>query len=354
MKNIKNTPQTPRFRRHMSDREIVNAALAILENHLSLSGQPMRLFLRRLGRQMKKAQTRQRAEALTHIIDRALARGDGRGFDTVGEMAVELYRLRPLLPSESGNNTDSRGFCARAIPSLYRAIAVLLCSGLVLCGGLVVYFLFPDGIFLEKKEVPDLVGTNIRTDAPDERYFVLAATYRYDADTEPGTVLSQSPAPGMIRKVEAGRHPCTLSVNVSLGPMMVEVGDYRGFTEHGARVACRRLGLIVKTKSLADHPRGNVAYTDPPAGEVLAAGSEITLYVGADRYAERVMVPNLVGVSEVTACSMLSSLGLIRGNVTYMASDQPAGTVIAQSVLSDTEVRAGARIGFVVSRGMER
>jgi len=75
------------------------------------------------------------------------------------------------------------------------------------------------------------------------------------------------------------------------------------------------------------------------------------LYVGTSHNVAKVAVPNLIGLSEVTASTMLSSLGLARGNVSYMTSDQPIGTVIAQSVLSGNSVSAGTRVAIVVSKG---
>ena len=77
----------------------------------------------------------------------------------------------------------------------------------------------------------------------------------------------------------------------------------------------------------------------------------MTLYVGSAYRVAAVSLPSLVGVSEAAACSMLASLGLVRGKVTYIASDKPAGVVVAQSVLAGTELDAGSRVGLVVSKG---
>lgn len=353
-------PKPPRMEADMDDGELLSAALTGLETVLSADRDVQAVYMRRLGKKLQKRLSAEASAQVWEAVNRLGLTEPGRGYATAGEAAVELYRMRSQVSSVSSGAdgaASGRGGSRRllrALVSLRRTSLALAVCLAVLGAGVALYFLFPGGIFLRTVEVPELRGTNIRETVPDESLFRLEATYRYDSGSEAGTILSQTPSAGMLRRVERGRHPCVIQVSVSLGQQQVEVGDYAGMSEHAARVECRRLGLIVKRESVSDHPRGNVAYTDPPAGTVLPAGASVTLYVGSAYRVAAVSLPSLVGVSEAAACSMLASLGLTRGNVTYIASDKPAGVVVAQSVLAGTELDAGSRVGLVVSKGCAR
>jgi len=388
-----------RHRTRLNALQVVDMALSELEQNMNCPAEQTAALLRRVGgameRKLSKIRNMTASDELFEIVRRAFLSDARQGYSCVGDMLIALHRVRPHVAQsvmrqraaraqakaeekqervtesaadkqstpehalhstpKAGKNThgdgEKRPFCERICKPLTVTVCTVLAVGLLGGGGVVLHYLYPNGMFLQSVEVPDLVGQDLNTAAPDRRLFATQVTYQYHADSAVGTILSQSPQAGMVRRVAPGRHPCKLSLTVSLGAEQVQVGDYVGMTKYQALTACRRLGLIPDIKQADGYPAGNVARTEPAAGEVLATGSTVVLYVGTSHNVAKVAVPNLIGLSEVTASTMLSSLGLARGNVSYMTSDQPIGTVIAQSVLSGNSVSAGTRVAIVVSKG---
>lgn len=367
--------KNPLFRRfsRLNELQIVDMALSELEQNIHLPREDSLAMLRRIGVAMEKKWNQiptapHDQEAISRIIRRALCPDPLEGYSCTADMILDLHRARVHVEqamtqrlakeekdcNEVGQTPDKprkRPFCERALKPLTVTLCLLLTAGLAAGGGIALHYLYPNGVFLTPVEVPMLVGQNLNTAAIDSDLFIPQVTYQYHRDSEVGTILSQSPQAGMTRRVAVGRHPCTLTLVVSLGAEQVQLGDYAGMTQYQALTACRRLGLIPSIERVSNHPAGNVAKTVPEAGTVLSEGSTVTLYVGTANHMAKVAVPNLIGNSEVGASTILSSLGLMRGTISYMVSDQPAGTVIAQSVLSGTTVNAGSKVSLVVSQG---
>ena len=356
--------RNPLFRRFskLNELQVVDMALSELETHIQKRSRDPVAVIRRVGSAMKMKikQTKTASDMLDDIIRRALS--SSGGYCSLAEMVLDLRRVRVDVEGDISRRLAARAaarqsqprripFYEKARRPLTLAVLTLLGAGALSAAGILVHYLYPNGVFLTPVEVPSLVGQNLREAMPDEDLFTLDITYQFRSDAETGMILSQSPQAGMTRKVSPGKHPCTLSLLVSLGPEQVQIGEWAGMTRYQAMTECRRLGLVPKIKYVDGHPAGNVARVEPASGEVVTRGSTVTLYVGNAAHVSRVVVPNLVGNSEVTASTMLSSLGLLRGSVSYMASDQPAGVVIAQSVLSGTAVRAGTKVSLVVSKG---
>ncbi len=362
--------RNPLFRRfsRLSTLQVVDMALSELEQNINLPRSDASALILRVGAAMEKKtdQTKTASDECQHIIRRALSLGNSEGYPTVADMIVDLRRIRPLVENEQNRllsaarraKEERRAQHAASPPlsdRLRRPLLLTFCTlfviGLLFAGGVAIHYLYPNGVFLTPVTVPALVGQDLSSSVPDRELFTLHVTYQFDPNSRTGTILSQSPSAGMVRQVSPGRHPCTLNLTVSLGPGQVQVGDYAGMTKYQAMTECRRLGLIPVLETLTDHPAGNVAKSMPAAGEVVTRGSTITLYVGSSHHVSRVVVPNLVDNSEVGAATMLSSLGLSRGSISYMVSDRPAGTVIAQSILSGTAVPTGTKVSLVVSKG---
>lgn len=339
--------------------QTVDMAIASLEEGIQKRHPDAAALTRRVAAavRQKLKSNKTASERCKDILRRGLS---DAGYTSAAEMLLDLRRIRVQIEADAADaaraaaNTPKRpSLCERARRPLALTAWMLTCAGLLTAACMALHYLYPNGLFLHEVEVPSLVGENIRSTIPDEENFALDITYQFHASVPSGQVLSQRPTAGMTRRVSA-RHPCTLSLTVSLGPEQVQVGDLCGMTKYQALTECRRLGLIPILRKASGHPSGNVARTEPAAGEILDRGSQITLYIGTAAHVASVVVPNLVGNSEIGAGGMLTSLGLRRGEVTYMDSDAPAGSVIAQSILSGTAVASGTRVSLVVSRGKSR
>ena len=135
----------------------------------------------------------------------------------------------------------------------------------------------------ERMTVPDVCGMTEEALAADER-FSVSAEYRYD-DRPAGTILSQEPSAGSIRKIGEDQSKCALRVVVSMGPKTVSVPDLVGQNAKVAAAQLRQLGLLVEEISdhrfllLSDHAVGEVIALSPPAGSVLQVGERVELIV---------------------------------------------------------------------------
>jgi beta-lactam-binding protein with PASTA domain len=86
-------------------------------------------------------------------------------------------------------------------------------------------------------------------------------------------------------------------------------------------------------------------------GEEIPKGSKIIFVVGDGYGNQRIDVPNLVGMAQDEADILVTGLGLTIGNITFEASDKPAGTVIRQQPSSgiDEKIKIGSPVNIWVS-----
>ena len=82
-------------------------------------------------------------------------------------------------------------------------------------------------------------------------------------------------------------------------------------------------------------------------------GSWVYLTVSAGAETEMVSIPNLVGLSEMTAIEKIEENELCYGGSEYVTSDLPAGTVIGQSEESYNLIAAHTKVILRVSTGPE-
>ena len=99
-----------------------------------------------------------------------------------------------------------------------------------------------------------------------------------------------------------------------------------------------------------DYEEGRVIRTDPVKGTILKKGDTVTLYVSKGKEEKPVTLITFRGnIDDVS--KTLDEMGLSMGHVTEETSDEPAGTILSQSPAAGTEVPAGTKIDFVVSKG---
>jgi eukaryotic-like serine/threonine-protein kinase len=96
-------------------------------------------------------------------------------------------------------------------------------------------------------------------------------------------------------------------------------------------------------------PEGLVCDQNPEPKLGITKSTAFTLYVS--RGAKPQPVPDLVGKLRADAVAALHDAHLLVGNITKQDSDQPAGTVISQSVPPDSTIGANTPVDFVVASG---
>ncbi len=177
---------------------------------------------------------------------------------------------------------------------------------------------------------------------------VGAVTQQYSATVTSGNVISQAPLAGASALPGAA-----VALVVSMGPQPVTVPNVVGMTQAAAGTAITSAGLTVGAVTQqysASVPTGKVISQVPLAGESALPGAAVALVVS--KGPQPVTVPDVVGVTQATAGTMITTAGLVVGAVTEQYSATVlSGRVISQNPLSGASVLPGTAVALVVSKG---
>lgn len=204
----------------------------------------------------------------------------------------------------------------------------------------------------EDVELPDFTG--MRWEDVEQQYkssLSFTAEMVNSSEKEEGTIISQSPRGP--RTVKEGQK---VTVKVSLGTLYVNVPSVSTWLASAAEEEIRNEGLVVRRVNEADDsiPEGTVIRTDPAAGEQVASGSTVTIYVSQKKVDLQRYVPNLVGLTEQDALKALAGANLRGGSrIEAYSNDYEPGRVIAQTYEPGAEVRVNTTVGYTISLGPE-
>ena len=207
-------------------------------------------------------------------------------------------------------------------------------------------------------EMPNLVGQLYEDVIANEEYadFNIQVREGNDPDLQPGEIMNQDPAAGIMVKKDAD---VELLVNGGVG--QVEVPDV--VTDHmtleEAQQAIEDAGLHSQVENVADDEveEGRVISTNPEPGTMVDSGSTVTLRVStgpAEEPAEEmVTVPDgLVGDTLANVSAKLEEAGLVVGNVNRDdTSTLTVDTVISLSPNEGSEISKGSTVDITVSSG---
>ena len=216
----------------------------------------------------------------------------------------------------------------------------------------VLRYLFPGALDrTETVTVPDLVGKSTAlTESLDPARFQIIRIEQYSKE-QAGTVLAQNPPPGSIRKHVKGLRFVTLTLTVSKGQHRATVPHIVGLSESDARAALLSAGFVpTVTRIYRKRPIGEAVSQSIPSGTSLPVGTEIAIEISRGEALPLVRIPNLSGLSAVRAVSLMESLGLKTGRITFEIQDGDENRVLMQSPLPFGSVPQGARIDLVLSR----
>lgn len=206
-------------------------------------------------------------------------------------------------------------------------------------------------------EIPELVGgiyTEELAKQLSDNHYDVELEYAFDA-AEANTIIAQSPNDGERRKVIPGSQNCKLSLTVSRGAQTFELDDYKYLYYYEAEIALRELGLFPKREYVYHDyiPESYIVASDPAPGTTVTNGDTITLTISKGQNSEEfaVTVPSFLESTEKAAKLLLSDNKLKLGNVEYVDSTSPKGTILSQSVAAFSKVPRGTKISFKVSRG---
>ena len=202
--------------------------------------------------------------------------------------------------------------------------------------------------------VPHLIGMTIDEANEDENvkgiFTIEQIGQRASSKYAAGQIIEQSPERG--KTVKGNR---VISVFVSSGaktekmPNLVNK-EYRDAT---LQLTNLDLNLVVNdpVEEYSSITKGYVIRTIPEFGETLQEGDSVTLVVSKGEQPKPVTVLSFIGIDIEIVRQQVTQTGLVVGEVTQRASDEPYGTVIDQSISAETKVDAGTTINFVISEG---
>ncbi len=205
--------------------------------------------------------------------------------------------------------------------------------------------------------MPNLQGQSVDEILKDPQNSVFSFEIIYlnsaggEFDASDYTVERQDPGAGTRVTLKKGGTPVKLYVSTGV----VQVPDVYNLDYRDATAILRVSGYYIFIQDeLSDTvPRNVVMGMYPEAGSPLEKGSMVYLTVSAGPEVEMISVPNLIGLSEISAIEKIESSELSYGGSDYMKSDLPAGTVIGQSEENYTLVPAHTNIILRVSTGPE-
>ncbi|MCX8644778.1 Stk1 family PASTA domain-containing Ser/Thr kinase [Bifidobacterium sp. B4081] len=183
---------------------------------------------------------------------------------------------------------------------------------------------------------------------------VTAAGFHYqekedhDSAEPKGTFTKQSPKGGSMAP-----RGSTVTVWFSSGPKDTAIPDVKGMNQQEARRTLEKAGFKVSpaasVEDSQDVPKDHVTRTDPAAGQSVAKGTSILIYISSGM----TKVPDLSGKSKDDATKTLQSLHF---NITIreQASNSVAkDMVISTDPAAGSSVQQGAMITVTVSNGMQ-
>ena len=161
---------------------------------------------------------------------------------------------------------------------------------------------------------------------------------------EPGKVVSQNPSEGTA--VEPGAE---VTIIVSTGVGFISVPRVINLPEEDARFELENAGLSVDVnEGFSQRAPGLVFRQNPRAGEEIEAGSTVTIRVSLGPRTDT--VPDVRGLTFEDAQLTLQEAGF-EVVVEEIESEEPAGTVLAQSPQPGADAEQGATITLSVSAG---
>ena len=247
------------------------------------------------------------------------------------------------------NNEKKRRLRDRLTTPLSKLFAVT-------CGVVVASLLFVLVMFqiyqpfksVEDIPLPNLVGVDYTAASSNGAYpgiKIKLESEDYNADYEEGQIYRQSPNAGT--SVKKGS---TVQVWVSAGNKMVTIPTFTNQEATAVYAKLVSLGLKYSTTDIASDTiaEGSVVRTSPDAGQSVAAGSTVVVYVSVGSNKEKVQVPEVLGYPEESAVQVLRD-AQFDVTVTYQLTDyQYDGLVINQTPASPSMVPIGSKITLVV------
>lgn len=302
-------------------------------------------------------------EPLERIIMKAVRKDPYRRYSSALELLEDLTLFQntgqslATAANKCSDEQDTIRFPADTFagaektPARRRAWLVPLLIVILLSASLLVGFIYLRNFIL----VPDITVPDLLEQPLEEAKEALETLgLRYSVRWVPHDTISANHIVGMDPRPERVVRPeRMIELLVSEGPKSIETPDLYERTEMEARIMLKELELkavIVREHSIEVH-EGRVIRQVPTPGFPLAPGDEVTIYLSLG--ARPFPIDNLRGLTLEEAEEYLKEQGLQVGEVQPIASDHPAGTVIAQYPEAGDNVKPGQPVDLVISKNSD-
>ena len=201
-------------------------------------------------------------------------------------------------------------------------------------------------------KMPDVVGLSEKMadkKLSDNNLQMQVKSSEYSDTVEKGNVISQEPkADEVVSKYSK------VSVVISLGSDAFDISKLNlvGKTKESAESLLKENGFSTDTKEEPSDtvPKGSVISYTPTKPK---NGERVTLTVSSGKKVTKVVVPNITGMSETEAKTLLETNGLMLGNKAEQHSATVAkGVIIGQSTAAGSSVDSGSSVDYAVSNGV--
>ena len=173
----------------------------------------------------------------------------------------------------------------------------------------------------------------------------------YSDTFDKGIVIAQYPV--AFSEVESNSQ---VSLTISTGPKPFELPNVYNLTELQADKKLEELNLVLlhEYQNSSEVEEGRVISTVPERQSIVVKGDTVVVIVSTGPENSKVVVPNIIGLSEKNAEELLTSHNLVKGNVSLQPSNTyEKGRVTYQSNTAGQKVNIGAKIDIIVSTGPE-
>lgn len=238
-------------------------------------------------------------------------------------------------------------------PALAATVAVVVFAviALVVAGALIL-----TGNKGEKISVPPFVGyyfEDVMKNAEwTENFTIKEAEKRVESSQPVGMVLEQSVDP--YSKVTRGTNiVLTVSAGGPEADNSYTISEFKGKTMEYVQTVLDRHNVSYKTETeySEEQEKDLVIRTQPAAGQKLAEGETLTVFISLGKEVKQVDVPSLYGQSQSKAEKTLNAVNLALGGITQIDSDQPQGTVVSQSPKAGEKLEEGKSVDIQISSG---
>ncbi len=260
------------------------------------------------------------------------------------------YQTNPVnqTPYNNTNGNKSNGNFKHIIMGVVIGLAVLAIAILGFC------FMFTDLLDGDSLSVPKLIGLNYEEDIKDNsKYedFNIEIQEISNSAYEDGYVLNQQPSAGS--KVEKDENQVVISV-VS-NPKKLVIPKVIGQSYELAQKTLENKGFknIKLTPMISTEKFGDVIQIEPKEGEEVNSDTIIIVYFASDE--AFVEVPDVAkdGWNVEMAEDFIKSVQLVMDpEILEENSNEPAGTVIAQSPEAGEKVLPGSKVQITISNGI--